>query len=264
MSDIPQNLLQVDSVKINYNKPLPSQSANSLFRFFKEPEYLLETLKESALKPRYYPETVDYLDIDEKYIAYPMICFCDINLHKMSEHIKFYGSYGIAFSKDWGIDKGIQPIQYINSKSPLCKDFSEAFNYAIKSNEENPTQNFLLSQMYFFKPIRGTMKRDGEDVFRLFTDECEWRYVPDLSSLNLPQAVTSDEIYSLPILNNAISLNSKAWLKFNCDEIKYIIVRDESTLNRVCKLLNKKIKKLDRRNRLISKIIVWEREKGDF
>lgn len=106
----------------------PKQSANTLFRFFTKKEYLFNVIKNSALNPRYYVENVEYLNIERKKVAYPMICFCDINLHKISGHIDFYGKYGIAFSKEWGKMKGIQPIQYINPNSILSKDFSEVFN----------------------------------------------------------------------------------------------------------------------------------------
>ena len=103
------------------------QSANTLFHFEKKSEYLFSIIEKMAIVPRYCVEDIDYLDIGIEEIAYPMLCFCDINLHKIQEHMNFYGQYGIAFSKQWGISRGIQPIQYVNPNSILRHDFTEAF-----------------------------------------------------------------------------------------------------------------------------------------
>lgn len=259
-----KTILKVESAEKYKGKSAPIQSANTLFRFFTKLEYLLGTLEKGALIPRYYPETVDYLEIERKHIAYPMICFCDINLHKMASHIDFYGGYGIAFSKDWGIKQGIQPIQYVNPHSPMRKDFTEAFKYAIESETEDAAQNFLLSQMYYLKPITGTMQREDEERERIFTDECEWRYIPDLSSLELPQAVDEQDIFSLPMLNKAIDEHESAWLGFDYLDIKYLIVQSENDFEQICRTIYKCVKDINVRNVLISKIIVWECERSDF
>ena len=86
----------------------PRQSANTLFRFFEKSDFLFETIEKQAMIPRYYSENIKYLNIGMRQIAYPMICFCDITVHRLEEHINLYGKYGIAFSKSWGIEKGIQ------------------------------------------------------------------------------------------------------------------------------------------------------------
>ncbi len=256
--------MDVEGVVDKTNNSQPKQSANTLFRFFEQAEYLYGTLEKSAMIPRYYTETVDYLDIDFPHIAYPMICFCDINLHKIQEHMDFYGGYGIAFSKEWGINKGIQPIQYINYESFLCKDFSKAFKYAITSETEDDAQNFLLTQMYFLKPINGTMQRNDIEVPRLFTDECEWRYIPDIKKINLPQAVTEQDICSLPTLNETLFNSPETWLKFKYDEIKYIIIKTNDEFEYICNLVKKITNTEEEKNRLISKIIVWENSRRDF
>ena len=259
-----KTILKVESAEMHKSQTVPIQSANTLFRFFTKLDYLLGTIEKSALIPRYYPETVDYLKIDRNHIAYPMICFCDINLHKMASHIDFYGGYGIAFSKDWGIKQGIQPIQYVNPNSPMRKDFTEAFKYAIDSETEDAPQNFLLSQMYYLKPIIGTMQREDEERERIFTDECEWRYIPNLSELELPQAVDEQDIFSLPMLNKAIDAHENAWLKFSYLDIKYLIVQSESDFEKLCRTIYKCVENINVRNLLISKIIVWECERSDF
>ena len=145
----------------NYTPPV--QSADTLFHFVSKLEYLSQIIERFAFVPRYCVEDIDYLNINLKQSAYPMICFCDINLHRLHDHIHFYGGdgYGIAFEKRWGIKQAIQPVQYINPNSPLANDFKIAFNESIASDLDQSTQDYLLTQMLFLKPIQGIMDHSG-------------------------------------------------------------------------------------------------------
>ena len=242
----------------------PKQSANTLFRFFKKPDYLFSSIEKKAMIPRYYGENIEYLDIGFHQIAYPMICFCDITVHRLGEHLDLYGKYGIAFSKSWGIRKGIQPLQYVNKHSILCRDFSEAFNTSIKEEKEDSATNFLLTQMYYMKPIEGTMPRDGKNITKNFTDECEWRYIPNTSLIDLPQAVTESDMASIDVLNRTISETDDIWLKFEFDDIKYIILQTNQDFEKICAFLDRVVADESIRRKLISKIIIWDEAKEDF
>ena len=242
----------------------PKQSANTLFRFFKKPDYLFGSIEKKAMIPRYYGENVEYLNIGFHQIAYPMICFCDITVHKLGEHMNLYGKYGIAFSKSWGIRKGIQPLQYVNKHSILCKDFSQAFKTSIKDEKEDPATNFLLTQMYYMKPIEGSMPRDGKSITKNFTDECEWRYIPNISLIDLPQVVTENDMASIDVLNRTISETDDVWLKFDFDDIKYIILPTNSDFEKLCECLDATINDEAIRRKLISKTIIWDEAKEDF
>lgn len=243
----------------------PTQSANTLFRFFKKPDYLFDSIKKKALTPRYYGENVDYLDIGHHQVAYPMICFCDITIHRLAEHMHTYGEYGIAFSKEWGISRGIQPLQYINHHSILKEDFSRAFALAMKTESDSPIADFLLTKMYYMKPIEGTMPRDGVDVKKNFTDECEWRYIPDVAAIDLPQAVIEDDAASIEKLNATIADNETCWLKFDFSDIKHIIIPTEDDFEALCSIINNVDGQDERiKNKLISKIILWSDAKEDF
>eukprot|EP01034_Spumella_vulgaris_P011525 gene11525-14663_t len=48
-----------------------------------------------------------------EFAAFPMVCFCDIPLSRIDEHVGFYGSYGLGLSREWGIRAGLNPVQYI-------------------------------------------------------------------------------------------------------------------------------------------------------
>lgn len=242
----------------------PRQSANTLFRFFEKSDFLFETIEKQAMIPRYYSENIKYLNIGMRQIAYPMICFCDITVHRLEEHINLYGKYGIAFSKYWGIEKGIQPLQYVNKHSILCQDFSEAFNYSLQREQEDPAKNFLLTQMFYMKPIDGTMPRHGENITKNFTDECEWRYIPNVGIIDLPQVVNESEFAAIDGFNKTIKEMNSVWLHFEINEVKYIIIESERDFDELCKVLDRAIEDDSIRRKLISKIIIWDKAKEDF
>lgn len=93
----------VDSVeKENQPKHIPSTvQADTLFTFTNQLDWIINPLRSKMLSPRYCEEDVSYLGIDGiNRIAIPMRCFCDINLHRLGDHLSWYGYYGLAFSKD--------------------------------------------------------------------------------------------------------------------------------------------------------------------
>lgn len=173
------------------NQHTPSSiQADTLFTFTSELEFLIPYIENACLFPRYCDEDIKYLNIEDlKKVCIPMKCFCDINLHRIGRHLDCYGYYGLAFPKEWGMKNGVQPIQYINPESRLCKDFSVVFNMALKDETSNSNdlnklmKNYMLHELMYYKPYEGDIRnrRLGQIERRCFADECEWRFVPDLS-----------------------------------------------------------------------------------
>ena len=134
------------------NEIKPNLSANTLFHFMPKARFLYKALEVRALFPRYCRENITYLNLQVNYhtlteVAYPEKCFCDIPLHEVCDHIKKYGAFGIGFRKSWGIDKGLQPIQYVNENSNLIKDFQKVFRKATEVTDENEIAQFLSNYL---------------------------------------------------------------------------------------------------------------------
>lgn len=249
--------------------------ADTLFSFTNKLEYLTSIIKNKMISPRYCEENIEYLQINSiKSIAIPMKCFCDISLHMIKDHLAYYGYYGIAFEKEWGIRNGIQPVQYINPNSPLCKDFSEAFAKAIANkcttNDDlvNQLENYLLHELFFYKPYSGKSKDrvTGDQKPKCFTEECEWRFVPQVENAGYQQLFTNPVIIKekLDDWSNSMIGVREVSLPFEYDDIKYIIIKNEADfplfLDTISQLdLEKAIEQ-----RVISKVIIWEKSKGDF
>ena len=171
--------------------------------------------------PRFYEESIDYLKIGQSIVAYPMVCFCDINMHLLASHVDFYGKYGLVFSKEWGRRKGIQPIHYINPESPLCNDFSFAFKKAFEQEEDSASSDYLLSHMVYMKPLSGKMHRGDSEVERVFTDEREWRYIPaSISKTDIPCVIPEDKLFI--ILHNVIITDAAS--SFNVEDFRVMEV----------------------------------------
>lgn len=271
----PQYAFQVTKIeqekkKFDYIPPL--QTADTLFNFVKERKFLEQTIEHKKISARYCKENVKYLDLGISEIAFPMKCFCDINLHKLEEHLYWYGYYGIAFSKKWGMNQGIQPIQYINPESDLCKDFGIAFKDALNSNdrEHKTLRDYLAMQLMYLKPYSGEFKnRNTEKVEnKCFTDECEWRYVADVSALKMEEIITNPDRMSdgaLTLMSNSLDGREEASICFEYEDIKYIILEDIPAYRAFLSFVRELngISEIHKQL-LISKILVWSEAKGDF
>lgn len=268
-------LFKASSTTVEEKKPghiPPKQSADALFTFMNEQKYLEKSIINKKISARYCKEDIGYLQLEMKEIAFPMKCFCDINIHRLGDHLSWYGYYGIAFSKQWGMDRGIQPIQYINPDSDLCRDFRIAFRDAMKSNDEKykNLRNFLALQLLYVKPYSGLFmnRNTGKEEVKCFTDECEWRFVPDVTSLNMEEIVTNSERMSegtRTLMSNSLEGRNESSLSFEYDDIKYIILHDASAYHSFFSF----IQNLDeitevQKQRLISKILVWSEIEEDF
>lgn len=168
------------------------QSANTLFHFMKEPEYLVSILRRRALVPRYCVETIDYLNINNgmrtfNEAAILQKCFCDIPFHKLADsfvvngvgetyeslskeeraeleknntHFAYYGEYAVAFSKRWGERKNLQPVHYLNKDSQYVQDFSALFERIFKDDDiPDEYAQDVINRLAYIKPLRGIMKR---------------------------------------------------------------------------------------------------------
>ena len=189
-------------------RPLPisyAQSANALFNFMDQPEYLRMTLERKALIPRYNVENIAYLNLEvngDKYDDLEILqtCFCDIPLSKLfkngyvngigemfdklsdndkkranskTTHPDFYGRYAIAFSKEWGSKEGLQPVHYINKKSQIIKRIKDELIdlYSIENLPRGLAEGFL-NRLAYMKPVFGEMQKyytDENGVKKIIT-----------------------------------------------------------------------------------------------
>lgn len=215
------------------------QSANTLFHFMKQKEFLKGALYRKALVPRFCREDISYLNINVngrkfKEVAILQKCFCDIPLHKITakfdcvlteesrkelkdlfayDHTEYYGTYAIAFSKKWCEENNLQPIHYLNDKSTYTRDFKLFIERLFCANDlPDEFATDILQRLALVKPLRGKMKRNIDikeeiNFLKNFHDEQEWRFIPDLSKI---KEVNRNSTYKcLPLIANPNLLNEK-------------------------------------------------------
>lgn len=255
-------------------------SANTLFHFTRNADNLIKIIQ-NGLKPRFCLEDNRFLSDGNKdghfYEAIPMVCFCDIPLSNVPEHMDFYGNYGIGFTKEWGLENGINPIIYLSPKSSLTKYITTIPQSISDKSKAICHENLLLDLDNFFeisahiKPISGEMYRDGEFIEKYFYDEREWRFVPKIGDPSIEEdhdaRLSYDEyIDRVTLASSNHELSDLSTLEFSLDDIKYIIVEKESEVTAMIKALRKLKGKntLTQIEKAFSKIIVSNQVRTDF
>lgn len=239
-------------------------SSNALFHFTRKKTSLLNIL-ENDFTPHYCIED-QRLIFDEfntknsGEVAIPMVCFCDIPLSKVLKHSGFYGKYAIGFTKEWGIRNGICPVLYAHPSGRSVK----SIRTILKNENSSSEKDFLAAfvKRYEGKVWKGDHYSKKE---KLFYDEKEWRYVPDINADLL--RISKDEFLNTP-RSDAYSTSIKdKKLIFKPADIKYIIVSKENQRLKIAKEIFE-IKKYtyesDEAYELVTKIISIDQIKEDF
>lgn len=267
----------------------PRQSANTLFNFMRDIKFLITNIEELTMYPRYVIEDVDYLSL--KYgtqnihkVAFPMLCFCDIHLHKLPYHVDKddetgsvgYGKFGIGLSKTWCENKGLQPITYLNNYSKSKKELSYLMNKGLATLHDNLNLDeeffdYVLNNLRLSKPLTGVMQMDGQSVEKNFHDEREWRFIPDFSDVEMGDffndATMPNKMSNnlLKKMSNTLRTEPSTHLKLSVDAINYIFVETNSDRDEVLDVIKKKWKHdIDTAMILASKIVVYEQIVRDW
>ena len=230
-------------------------SSAALFHFTSQFEYL-ESILFDGFWPRYCIE-YGWGDQGDRNFAVPMVCFCDIPLSQIHNHIKLYGGYGIGMSKEWAINNKISPVHYLIKGSFV----TEVLNKLRKKAEKEDVKEHLT----FIKKYKGVMyRKNKQGKYKKYEDyiyynEREWRYVPKID----PICVGAKEY---KIKEDKLNEEShKHLLKFASTDIKYLIVKTEKQRMDLLKTINKKYNATEEEITLLkSKIITCEQILNDF
>jgi len=243
-------------------------SANALFHFTGKKTNLSGILKDGCFIPRFCLEDFRFLNTNNDLycdeFAFPMVCFCDLPLSKIGDHIKFYGGYGIGLKKSWGIRKGITPITYLTEKSYLTKHLKTNIKKLMMGEKR---KDFPAELIKYTKPVEGKTLRKGNYEKKNFYDEREWRYIPELID-DREGLLYKDEYHDDFIRGGADSdMSWRNRLKFKADDIKYIIVKHENEIipmaGRIRRIKSEKYD-ADQIELLISRIITSKQIVTDF
>lgn len=205
--------------------------SHTLFHFTKSPDVLKKIIKD-GFWPRYCLEDVGWLGYKEfDFIAYPMVCFCDIPLSRVEEHVNFYGEFGIGLTKEWAMSNKLTPILYVAPNNHIPKTFRDLVDHTFNMEgdakvEAKRTVRYLLAHS---KPIDGNMIVNGGFFPKEFHQESEWRYVPKSDAIEdyLKRNEYEDE-ENLEIQNSVTKLHCS--ITFTPKDIRYIFVKSDTDI----------------------------------
>ncbi|MEN1895628.1 abortive infection system antitoxin AbiGi family protein [Staphylococcus nepalensis] len=268
------------------SKKASYQNADCLIRCMKQKKFLINTIKDMGMYPRFNKENIEFLNIQfqensltELYI--PMLCFCDIPLKYLNQHNKIYGDYAIALKKEWGEKNKIAPVHYLYNDSDVFDEFRSLFLFANEFEKKSTDQrvySYLFNRLFFTKPKSGLetiQTRDNETgksteitIEKLYTDEQEHRYVPNLHRINtkIKQFYTNKDNIPLDDLSNSLTSYRQYKLTFTVSDIKHIILKSNIEKQEIIEAImnSPNIDKLDDKYDAISKIVTLEEIEEDF
>ena len=243
--------------------------AQSLFHFTKELAVLRSILLE-GFWPRYSLEDFRWQVTapgDHEFAAFPMVCFCDIPLSRIDEHVDFYGAYGIGLSKEWGVQAGLNPVQYIAGPNSVTAALVLLADISRKHTDDNAAAAaFLLHHVAsFMKPIKGQMRVRGSLEDKDFYQESEWRFVPN--GADLPQFLRHAQFDDTALLEDLHQKSkAQAMLRFSPSDIKYIFVRLDEEIPAMIDFIQNELVAYSESERkvLMSRVTSIETTKGDW
>lgn len=238
-------------------------SSNSLFHFTNSADHLFNILKNDFI-PHFSLETFYAIEGTEKF-AFPMVCFCDIPLSQVKEHLKVYGNYGIGLSKKWAKLKKLNPVFYLIKNSLLDYYLWTTFSIYITNKEtlDSKIKKSIAESLKHFKVYEEKFDRSPEPnkPYR-FYNEREWRYSPENTS------IIGEAEYKNPVARNRYNLEvENRKLTFTPDDITYLILNDETEISEMILSLKRiKSPKYDDATieKLISRILTSEQILNDF
>lgn len=163
----------------------------------------------------------------------PMVSFCDIPLSEVKSHISRYGAYGLGLTKEWAERNGLNPVLYLEKNSDLSKSYRTAyFDYCgggklVKDLDEH--EKCIVNILRYIKNYQNDLKRNEIIKNYRFSDEREWRYVPDYNH-EFSMFVAADEIKNDGQKRALQEKLGGITLEFEPNDIRYIIIKNDSEI----------------------------------
>lgn len=209
-----------------------------------------------------------------KEFAVPMVSFSDLRLSELKDNIRTYGKFGIGLTKEWAINKGLNPVMYASQSSLFTENFIKGIedffglvnNSTDTSGRYETAYNNTINTLRFIKNYQGDLIRPRKNIIAnyVFANEREWRYVPPIA----------DTVFSFISIDKIKTSKQKSYfnqkvshikLHFQPDDIKYLIVEKDSDINPLIAHLRqaKIIFSGDTVDRLSSRILTYEQIEKD-
>ncbi len=222
---------------------MTAPKATSLFHFTKNSDVLKSILK-NGFYPFYSLEDLRWSRTSEyEFVAFPLVAFCDIPLGRITDHVGFYGRYGLGLSRGWGLANGLNPLVYLAESGPFRQAYCNTMWNLHQRAKEAGLEDHLDDVRYligFAKALRGTMIVGGTPVDKEFYQESEWRFLATHD--DIPRILTRPQFEDEDVRRSA---NEKAKthcaLSFTPADVQYIFVPDDSEIPDLVDFINREL-----------------------
>ena len=209
-----------------------------------------------------------------KEFAVPMVSFADLRLTELKGNIGTYGKFGIGMTKEWAINRGLNPVMYASKESLFTENFikgiEDFFNLVVNSNDTTgrfeTAYNNTINTLRYIKNYKGDLIRRGKSKPNyVFANEKEWRYVPPIVG-DILSFIPIDEIKTSQQKSYYNQKVAHLRLHFQPDDIKYLIVEKDSDINSLISHLRQVKNRFspDTIDRLSSRILTYEQIENDI
>lgn len=214
----------------------------SLFHFTKNIETLKAILSSGIFWPRFCMEDVTWIRSGvTTHVMFAMTCFCDIPLSRISAHTQTYGGYGIGLKKEWALEKGLNPVIYLNNNSPLKKCLRTLFRKADHIYDGVGPEAYLeaIELAAYTKPYEGMLYNNGIPIKKRFYEESEWRFVPHEIYQTTQYYFHTIDHPNLAPLEELHSKTKQYAIPFAIEDIRYIFVENETHSRELIEFIRK-------------------------
>ena len=210
-----------------------------------------------------------------KEFAVPMVSFADLRLTELKGNIGTYGKFGIGMTKEWAINRGLNPVMYASKESLFTENFikgiEDFFFFFFNSNDTTgrfeTAYNNTINTLRYIKNYKGDLIRRGKSTKPnyVFANEKEWRYVPPIVG-DILSFIPIDEIKTSQQKSYYNQKVAHLRLHFQPDDIKYLIVEKDSDINSLISHLRQVKNRFspDTIDRLSSRILTYEQIENDI
>lgn len=143
-------------------------SSTTLFNFTDTYEHLISNLTNGFYCGDVYEKLPFSTGVGYKA---PMVCFCDIPLGSVKQHLIWYGNYGIGIKRDFARTHFVNPVWYIHKDNPIIGEMYKSTNHEeLRMSKILPYLKQVSGRQVPFNANKSKIKK--------FYDEREWRFIP--------------------------------------------------------------------------------------
>ncbi len=183
-------------------------------------------------RPRSLSIDLSSLISDDTALKYEVVCFCDIPISDLGIHVNKYSRFGLAFRKEFLINKGACPVFYVANESPVSTNaIFTPYNFATDQINAAQARGWVDRALSFSTSVRALL-----DIFAALDAMCcdeDNRYFKGGSVLSAAECKTrvgqllglsSDQIQSAET-----ALRSSAVAKDNIAILRNFLISDVFT-----------------------------------